>query len=212
MLALLLILSCWTGIAQPGGGLQISVTPDTRMTGRSNHREVLMRIQVVRGAETLEAELNSLTINLQGTEAGDVRILEVLSTGDSPAPTRLGPQSVLQENTTYDPPWEQPRPLQTVLVKDLKPSFSEDVNIPLHFRLSTDTTYLWITADITDTAQEGNRIVLTLKDLRTDKEIYPIDITSEREILLRREVLYQPGDFDSQFSASPLSSPPRTAV
>lgn len=203
ILALLITLSCLTGIAQPGGGLQISVTPDMRMTGRSNHREVLMRIQVVRGAETPEAELNSLTINLQGTEAGDVRILEVLSTGNSPAPTRLGPQSVLQENTTYDPPREQPRPLQTVLIKDLKPSFSEDVNIPLHFRLSTDTTYLWITADITDTAQEGNRIVLTLKDLRTDKEIYPIDITSEREILLRREVLYQPGDFDSQFFRIP---------
>ena len=52
MLALLLILSCWTGMAQASGGLQISVTPDTRMTGRSNHSEVLMRIQVVRGAES----------------------------------------------------------------------------------------------------------------------------------------------------------------
>ena len=203
ILALLITLSCLTGMAQSGHGLQISVKPDTRKTGRSNHREVLMRIQVVRGTETTESELNSLTVSLQGTKAGDVRILEVLSTGNSPAPTRLGPQSVLQENTTYDPPREQPRPLQTVLIKDLKPSFSEDVNIPLHFRLSTDTTYLWITADITDTAQEGNRIVLTLKDLRTDKDIYPIDITSTREILLRRRVLYQPGDFDSQFYRIP---------
>ena len=203
ILALLITLSCLTGMAQSGHGLHISVKPDTRKTGRSNHREVLMRIQVVRGTETMESELNSLTVSLQGTKAGDVRILEVLSTGNSPAPTRLGPQSVLQENTTYDPPREQPRPLQTVLIKDLKPSFSEDVNIPLHFRLSTDTTYLWITADITDTAQEGNRIVLTLKDLRTDKDIYPIDITSTREILLCRRVLYQPGDFDSQFFRIP---------
>lgn len=204
ILALLITLSCWTGIAQPGGGLQISVTPDTRMTGRSNHREVLMRIQVVRGAETPEAELNSLTISLQGTKAGDVRILEVLSTGDSPKAKDIGPRSFYQECTTYDPaPAPRSRSLQTVLVRDLDATLAEDVHIPLHYRLTTDTSYLWITADITDTAQEGNRIVLTLKDLRTDKEIYPIDITSEREILLRRKVLYQPGDFDSQFFRIP---------
>ena len=203
LLALLLTFSCLTGAAQSGHGLHISVTPDTRMTGRSNHREVLMRIQVVRGTETQETELNSLTVNLQGTKAGDVRILEVLSTRNSPRPTCLGPQSVLQESTTYDSPREQPRSLQTVLIKDLNPSFSEDIRIPLRCRLSTDTTYLWITADITDTAREGNRMVLTLKDLRTDKDIYPIDKTSEKEILLRRRVLYQPGDFDSQFYRIP---------
>lgn len=204
MLALLLILSCRTGMAQPSGGLQISVTPDTRMTGRSNHREVLMRIQVVRGAETPEAELNSLTVSLQGTKAGDVRILEVLSTGDSPKAKDIGPRSLYQESTTYDPASApRSRSLQTVLVHDLDATLAEDVHIPLHYRLTTDTSYLWITADITDTAQEGNRIVLTLKDLQTDKEIYPIDITSEREILLRRKVLYQPGDFDSQFFRIP---------
>ena len=154
ILALLLILSCRTGMAQPGGGLQISVTPDTRMTGRSNHREVLMRIQVVRGAETPEAELNSLTINLQGTKAGDVRILEVLLTGDSPKAKDIGPRSLYQESTTYDPaPAPRSRSLQTVLVRDLETSLSEDIHIPLRFRLTTDTTYLWITADITDTAQ-----------------------------------------------------------
>lgn len=204
LLALLLTFSCLTGAAQSGHGLHISVTPDTRMTGRSNHREVLMRIQVVRGTETQETELNSLTVNLQGTKAGDVRILEVLSTRNSPRPTCLGPQSVLQESTTYDPvPESRSTSLQTVLVRDLEPSLSEDILIPLHYRLTTDTSYLWITADITDTAQEGNRIVLTLKDLRTDKDICPIDMTSEREILLRRKVLYQPGDFDSQFYRIP---------
>ncbi len=204
MLALLLILSFRTGMAQPSGGLQISVTPDTRMTGRSNHSEVLMRIQVVRGAETPEAELNSLTVSLQGTKAGDVRILEVLSTGDSPKAKDIGPRSLYQESTTYDPaPAPRSRSLQTVLVHDLDATLAEDVHIPLHYRLTTDTSYLWIAADITDTAQESNRIVLTLKDLRTDKEIYPIDITSEREILLRRKVLYQPGDFDSQFFRIP---------
>ncbi len=204
MLALLLILSFRTGMAQASGGLQISVTPDTRMTGRSNHREVLMRIQVVRGAETPEAELNSLTVSLQGTKAGDVRILEVLSTGNSPNAKEIGPRSLYQESTTYDPaPAPRSRSLQTVLVRDLDATLAEDVHIPLHYRLTTDTSYLWITADITDTAQEGNRIVLTLKDLQTDKEIYPIDITSEREILLRRKVLYQPGDFDSQFFRIP---------
>ena len=185
-------------------GLQISVTPDTRMTGRSNHREVLMRIQVVRGIETPETELSSLTVSLQGTDAGDVRILEVLSTETSPKANDLGPQSVYQESTTYDPiPEPRPRSLQTVLVRDLAPSLSEDIHIPLHYRLTTDTTYLWITADITDTAREGNRIVLTLKDLRTDKDICPINIKSEREILLRRRVLYQPGDFDSKFFRIP---------
>jgi len=206
-IAAALTLSCAAQTNAPvptGNGLQISVTPDTRMTGRSNHREVLMRIQVVRGNDTEETELNSLTVNLQGTEAGDLRILQVITTGSSPNPKFIGPQSLYQENTTYDPvPEPSSTSLQTVLVRDLPPTLSEDIHIPLHYRLTADSSYLWITADITDTAREGNRIVLTLKDLRTDRDIYPINIKSEREILLRRRVLYSPGDFDSKFFRIP---------
>jgi len=192
--------------AQNGGGLRVSVTPDTRMTGRSNHREVLMRVMVVRGSDTEETELESLTVNLQGTDGTDpkdLRIIEVLSTDNLSEPTRIGPQSVLQENTTYDPAPEKPHSLQTVLVRELNPTLSDDIRIPLRYRLKTDTTYLWITADITDSAKEGNRICLTLKQLQTNKGTYPIDIHTEREILLRRRVLYCPGDFDSQFYRIP---------
>ncbi len=191
-------------VTRAGGGLQISVTPDTRMTGRSNHREVLMCIQVVRSNGTEETELNTLTVNLQGTEAGDLRILQVITTGGSPNPKDIGPQSVYQENTSYDPvPEHRSTSLQTVLVRDLGPTLSEDIHIPLHYRLTADTSYLWITADITDTAKEGNRICLTLKQLQTNKGVYPVDIHTEREILLRRRVLYQPGDFDSKFFRIP---------
>lgn len=201
---LLLAASFLTCAAQNDNGLRISVTPDTRMTGRSNHHEVLMCIQVVRSNGTEETELNSLTVNLQGTEAGDLRILQVIATGSSPNPKDIGPQSVYQENTTYDPvPESRSHTLLTVLVRDLVPTLSEDIHIPLHYRLTADTSYLWITADITDTAKEGNRICLTLKQLQTNKEAYPVDIHTEREILLRRRVLYCPGDFDSQFFRIP---------
>ena len=201
------------GAAQPvapilahGGGIGISVTPDTRMTGRSNHREVLMRVMVVRGSDTEETELESLTVNLQGTDGTDpkdLRIIEVLSTDNLSEPTRIGPQSVLQENTTYDPAPEKPHSLQTVLIRDLNPNLSDDILVPLHYRLATDTTYLWITADIADSAKEGNRICLTLKQLQTNKGTCPVEIHTEREILLRRRVLYCPGDFDSQFYRIP---------
>lgn len=189
---------------QTGDGLRVSVTPDTRMTGRSNHHEVLMCVQVVRNTDTEETEINSLTVNLQGTEAGDLRILQIITTGSSPNPKFIGPQSVYQENTTYDPvPEPRSTSLQTVLVRDLEPSLSEDIHIPLHYRLTTDTSYLWITADITDTAKEGNRVSLTLKSIQTGNRIYPINIHSEREILLCRRVMYQPGDFDSKFFRIP---------
>ena len=205
LLALLLFaVSFLTCAAQNGDGLRVSVTPDTRMTGRSNHREVLMRLMVVRSNDMGETELNSLTVNLQGTKAGDVRILEVLSTGNFPKANDLGPQSVYQENTTYDPaPEPRSTSLQTVLVRDLEPSLSEDIHIPLHYRLTADTSHLWITADISDTAKEGNRICLTLKQLQTNNGAYPLDIHTEREILLRRRVLYCPGDFDSKFFRIP---------
>lgn len=205
LLALLLFaVSVLTCAAQNGDGLRVSVTPDTRMTGRSNHREVLMRLMVVRSNDMGETELNSLTVNLQGTKAGDVRILEVLSTGNFPKANDLGPQSVYQENTTYDPaPEPRSTSLQTVLVRDLEPSLSEDIHIPLHYRLTADTSHLWITADISDTAKEGNRICLTLKQLQTNNGAYPLDIHTEREILLRRRVLYCPGDFDSKFFRIP---------
>ena len=205
LLALLLFaVSFLTSAAHNGDGLRVSVTPDTRMTGRSNHREVLMRLMVVRSNDMGETELNSLTVNLQGTKAGDVRILEVLSTGNFPKANDLGPQSVYQENTTYDPaPEPRSTSLQTVLVRDLEPSLSEDIHIPLHYRLTADTSHLWITADISDTAKEGNRICLTLKQLQTNNGAYPLDIHTEREILLRRRVLYCPGDFDSKFFRIP---------
>ena len=205
LLALLLFaVSFLTSAAHDGDGLRVSVTPDTRMTGRSNHREVLMRLMVVRSNDMGETELNSLTVNLQGTKAGDVRILEVLSTGNFPKANDLGPQSVYQENTTYDPaPEPRSTSLQTVLVRDLEPSLSEDIHIPLHYRLTADTSHLWITADISDTAKEGNRICLTLKQLQTNNGAYPLDIHTEREILLRRRVLYCPGDFDSKFFRIP---------
>ena len=200
---LLLAVSFLPCTAQNDGGIGISVTPDTRMTGRSNHREVLMRVMVMRDSNAEETELESLTVSLQGTVAGDVRILEVLSTGSSPKPISVGPQSVLQENTTYDPVPKQPHSLQTVLIRDLNPNLSDDLLVPLHYRLKTDTTYLWITADLTDTAKEGNRISLTLKHLQTNKGNHPVDIHTEREILLQRKVLYCPGDFDSQFFRIP---------
>lgn len=205
LLALLLFaVSFLTSAAHNGDGLRVSVTPDTRMTGRSNHREVLMRLMVVRSNDMGETELNSLTVNLQGTKAGDVRILEVLSTGNFPKANDLGPQSVYQENTTYDPaPEPRSTSLQTVLVRDLEPSLSEDIHIPLHYRLTADTSHLWITADISDTVKEGNRICLTLKQLQTNNGAYPLDIHTEREILLRRRVLYCPGDFDSKFFRIP---------
>ena len=204
LVLLLFAVSFLTSAAHNGDGLRVSVTPDTRMTGRSNHREVLMRIMVVRSNDMGETELNSLTVNLQGTKAGDVRILEVLSTGNFPKANDLGPQSVYQENTTYDPaPEPRSTSLQTVLVRDLEPSLSEDIHIPLHYRLTADTSHLWITADISDTAKEGNRICLTLKQLQTNNGAYPLDIHTEREILLRRRVLYCPGDFDSKFFRIP---------
>jgi len=204
LVLLLFAVSFLTSAAHDGDGLRVSVTPDTRMTGRSNHREVLMRLMVVRSNDMGETELNSLTVNLQGTKAGDVRILEVLSTGNFPKANDLGPQSVYQENTTYDPaPEPRSTSLQTVLVRDLEPSLSEDIHIPLHYRLTADTSHLWITADISDAAKEGNRICLTLKQLQTNNGAYPLDIHTEREILLRRRVLYCPGDFDSKFFRIP---------
>lgn len=204
LLALMLFaVSVLTCAAQNDNGLRVSVTSDTRMTGRSNHREVLMRVMVVRGSDAEETELESFTVNLLGTDHNDLRIIEVLSTDILQEPTRIGPQSVLQENTTYDPAPQKPNSLQTVLISDLNPSLVDDIRIPLRYRIKTDTTYLWITADITDSAKEGNRICLTLKHLQTNKGIYPVDIHAEREILLRRRVLYCPGDFDSQFYRIP---------
>ena len=204
LLALMLFaVSVLTCAAQNGGGLRVSVTPDTRMTGRSNHREVLMRVMVVRGNDTEETQLETLTVNLHGTDRKDIRIIEVLTTENLPEPTRIGPQSVLQENTTYDPAPQKPNSLQTVLICNLDPAMSDDIRIPLHYRIKTDTSYLWITADITDPAKEGNSICLTLIQLQTNKGTYSIDIHTEREILLRRRVLYRPGDFDSQFYRIP---------
>lgn len=78
---------------------------------------------------------------------------------------------------------------------------NQEIFCPLEFPLDADTSYLWITADISNNAREGSSIDLTLTGIysSTDLNIIPDSCPkAHREILLTRTTLYRPGDFNSK--------------
>ena len=169
--------------AQNGDGLRVSVTPDTRMTGRGDSHATLMRIAIPKADST--KTIRMLSCQLIGTtNPSDITNLMVFISDDS--------------HFDIDKP-------STRLV-----SFSGqkwgDILFPLEISLNADTTYMWIVARVSEEARESHEIVLTLTGITTADaqnlvpKPYPV---AKREIILRRTTLFRPGDFDSQFFRIP---------
>ena len=167
-----------------GSGIwNVTLTQDTRKTGRGNENDVLLKAAVaVDGTDvSAEVELQSITLNLEGTtDLNDVREIKVYSTGTVNA-------------------FDERHPQNATLLGSVVPA-SGDITCNLEGNLVYGTNYLWVVAHVADNATEGNVIDASLKSITTAEETYELSNpspTGNREIILAHTLIYQPGDYNS---------------
>ena len=161
--------------------LNVTLTQDTRLTGRGNANDVILKSAVAYGGNNAVVALQSLKLNLEGTSnLSDIQEIKVYSTGTV---------------NSFDH-----RHLQgATLIGTANPS-TGDIVCNLQGNLVSGTNYLWITAHVADNATEGNVIDASLKSITTADETYTVTNPSpagSREIILAQTMLYQPGDYSS---------------
>ena len=161
--------------------LGITLTQDTRLTGRGNPADVLLKAAVNYGGDNAMVALQSLLLNLEGTtDLADVEGISIYSTGNVNA---------------FDP-----RNLQDATLLGRVEPRAGDMDCPLNGALRSGVNYLWITAKVADNATEGHVIDASLKSVTTVDETVPLANPSpagNREIILAHTLLYQPGDYNS---------------
>ena len=161
--------------------LGVTLTQDTRLAGRGNLNDVLLKAAVTYGGSNAMAVLQSLQLNLEGTtDLNDLEGISVYSTGPVNA---------------FDP-----RTLEGATLLGRVDATSGDFNCPLQGSLQSGVNYLWITAHVSPYATEGHVIDAALKTITTAQETYVVANPSpagSREIILAHTLLYQPGDYNS---------------
>ena len=161
--------------------LNVTLTQDSRLTGRGNPQDVILKAAVAYGGDNAVVTLQSLVLNLEGTtNIADIQEVKVYSTGSV---------------NSFDN-----RHLQgATLLGSVNPT-SGDIVCNLQGNLVSGTNYLWITAHVADNATEGNVIDASLKSITTADETYTVANPSpvgNREIILAQSMIYQPGDYNS---------------
>ena len=161
--------------------LDVTLTQETRLTGRSNPNDVILKTAVNFGGDNASVLLANLTVNLDGTtDLNDIEKIKVYSTGLVNA---------------FDG-----RTLEgATLIGSANPA-AGDFAIPVGGYFVSGTNYLWITAQVADDATEGHFIDASLKRIETFEQTFPIDNPSpagNREIIRASTMLYQPGDYNS---------------
>ena len=161
--------------------LNVTLTQDTRKTGRGNANDVLLKAAVSFGGDNAVVDLQSVVLNLEGTtDLNDVREIKVYSTGTVNA-------------------FDERHPQNATLLGSIEPA-SGDLTCNLEGNLFTGTNYLWVVAHVADNATEGNTIDASLKSITTTEETYVLANPSpsgSREIILAHTLLLQPGDYNS---------------
>ena len=161
--------------------LNVTLTQDTRKTGRGNQNDVLLKAAVSYGGDNAVVGLQSMVLDLEGTtDYGDIEEIKVYSTGTV---------NVFDERN----------PQNATLLGIVNPA-SGDLTCNLEGNLVSGTNYLWIVAHVSDNATEGNVIDASLKSITTADETYELANPSpagSREIILVHTLIYQPGDYNS---------------
>ena len=161
--------------------LGVTLTQDTRLTGRGNPNDIILKAAVTYGGTNVVEQLQAMTLNLEGTtELSDIDEIKVFSTGAV---------------NSFD--WRHPE--NAALIGHAAPA-SGDLNCDLEGSLVSGTNYLWITAKVADNATEGNVIDASLKSLSTANQTFTLNNPSpagNREIILAHTLLLQPGDYNS---------------
>ncbi|MBR5532712.1 MAG: exo-alpha-sialidase [Bacteroidales bacterium] len=170
------------GFSSSGSGSIGSVTllGDTNFTGRGNISEPIVRAQI---SASSVSQLNSVVVSMDGTtDISDVTAIKIYSTGTTELfnPKKTSQYTLLGQTTPTD----------------------GDITIPLSGTLPSGSSYLWVTYDISEGATEGNIVDASVKAINysgNNTYTLPTSVSDgAREILLKRVLVYSPGDYSSK--------------
>ena len=157
----------------------ITVTQDANFTGRGNDNEEILKLAVIPGG-TSTVGLKELVMNMNGTtDINDVDSIKIYTTGSV---------------SRFDPR----KPAGTLIGKAA--SAAGNITVPLTGMLNLNTNNIWITYKLKETAKEGNKVDAALVSISTINEtVTPANgnPAGSRTILLRRTLVYGPGDYGS---------------
>lgn len=158
-----------------------SLTQDANFTGRGNENEVIVKAALDMDGTT-PVQCQQLVLNMDGTtNIEDVKEIKIYTTGNE---TKFDPRNA--ETTA-------------ILLGSCTPATGE-ITCNLTGELTSGTNYLWITYDIKDQAAEGNQVDVNLVSITTENESYTFangTVDGSRTILLKRKLLFAPGDAES---------------
>ena len=161
--------------------LDVTLTQETRKTGRGNPNDVILKAAVNFGGDNASSMMWDIILNLEGTtDLDDIERIKVYSTGTVNA---------FDERTLQG----------ATLIGSATPA-SGDFYVPVGGYLYSGMNYLWIVAQVSSQATEGHVIDASLKSIYTDDQTFQIDNPSpagNREIILAHTLLLQPGDYNS---------------
>ena len=161
--------------------LDVTLTQETRKTGRGNPNDVILKAAVNFGGDNASIMMWDIILNLEGTtDLNDIERIKVYSTGTVNA---------FDERTLQG----------ATLIGSATPAWG-DFYVPVGGYLYSGMNYLWIVAQVSSQATEGHVIDASLKSIYTDDQTFQIDIPSpagNREIILAHTLLLQPGDYNS---------------
>ena len=130
-----------------------------------------------------EVAFGSLVMNLNGTtDICDIEEIKIYSTGTS---------------VKFDP--RKPLEREGKLLATAAPKEGE-MKIPLEGNIIQGINNIWITLKVKETAKEGNQLDAEVISISTETETHTFENGNpegSREILLRRTLVYGPGDYGS---------------
>ncbi|MDD4848171.1 MAG: exo-alpha-sialidase [Bacteroidales bacterium] len=178
---LVVLISCYSCQSKINGNIdQVQVIAEERFTGRGNPHDVLLKTKIVYSGETVD--LKSITIQLHDSDfQQNLKEIQVYYTGND---------SIFDERTAIN---------ATLLGN--KNSNKNILKIKLKGSLTEGENYLWITGSVSEQAQEGDSIIVSLSNIKTKQETCfcdSITAKSHREILLARKLIYAPNDYGSK--------------
>lgn len=157
----------------------ITVTQDANFTGRGNDNEEILNLSVIPGGTSIVG-LKELVMNMNGTtDINDVDSIKIHNTGPI---------------SRFDPR----KPAGMLIGKAA--AAAGNITIPLTGSLNMNANYIWITYKLKETAKEGNKVDAALVSFSTvDETVTPANgnPAGSRTILLRRTLVYRPGDYGS---------------
>lgn len=159
----------------------VTLTQNSKFTGRGNPQDQILKATVVMGGTNATQALSSVKMNLNGTSnLSDIAKIKIYQTS----------QNAFDERTAKD----------AVLLGEFIPAEGEMTCEFTNATIQSGTSYLWVCAEVSETAAEGSKIDAELIDVTTESQTYEIENPApigSREILLKRRLVFAPGDYNS---------------